>query len=231
MKPYSAKNFLIKPKTIEMDIGNPNLPYATVGYSGHAFVAIDVFQSKGIIISVYTDFEEKQKNPFHLKYLGNDHDEKVIEMLKSYNYFIAVGENKIRRTITEKLIKTLPSPINAIHLNATIASHVKMGFGVMVAAGATINPFVKIGNGAICNTQCSIDHECVIGDYTHIAPGAVLCGNVHVGENSFIGANSVIKQGVCISKNVIIGAGSVVLKDILESGIYAGNPAKKINKS
>jgi acetyltransferase-like isoleucine patch superfamily enzyme len=30
--------------------------------------------------------------------------------------------------------------------------------------------------------------------------------------------------------NVVIGAGSVVTKDINESGVYAGNPAKKIGK-
>jgi len=33
---------------------------------------------------------------------------------------------------------------------------------------------------------------------------------------------------VKIVDNVVIGAGSVVTKDILEPGIYAGNPARKI---
>jgi acetyltransferase-like isoleucine patch superfamily enzyme len=33
---------------------------------------------------------------------------------------------------------------------------------------------------------------------------------------------------VTITDHVVIGAGSVVTKDITESGIYAGNPARKI---
>ena len=33
---------------------------------------------------------------------------------------------------------------------------------------------------------------------------------------------------VNICDNVVVGAGSVVTKDITESGIYAGNPARKI---
>src|SRR4030095_339622 len=95
-----------------------------------------------------------------------------------------------------QLSRFLGNPINAIHPSAVISASVKMGDGVMVAANATLNPLVEIGQGVICNTSSSIDHECVIGDFSHIAPGAVLCGNVMVGRGSFVGANSVIKQGV-----------------------------------
>jgi acetyltransferase-like isoleucine patch superfamily enzyme len=34
---------------------------------------------------------------------------------------------------------------------------------------------------------------------------------------------------VSICDQVVIGAGAVVTKDIKESGVYAGNPAKKIS--
>ncbi|HAO47433.1 MAG TPA: hypothetical protein DCQ97_10945, partial [Chitinophagaceae bacterium] len=65
----------------------------------------------------------------------------------------------------------------------------------MIAAQATINPLARIGKGAICNTGCIVEHECVVGDFAHIGPGAVLCGNVSVGEGSFVGANAVVRQG------------------------------------
>lgn len=48
-----------------------------------------------------------------------------------------------------------------------------------------------------------------------------------IGNNVLIGSNSSILP-VSITDNVIIGAGSVVTKNISESGVYAGNPAKKI---
>ena len=48
-----------------------------------------------------------------------------------------------------------------------------------------------------------------------------------VGNNVSIGSNSTILP-VTICDNVVIGAGSVVTKDIIESGVYAGNPAKLI---
>ena len=51
---------------------------------------------------------------------------------------------------------------------------------------------------------------------------------VSISNNVSIGSNATILP-VNICSNVVIGAGSVVTKDIKESGIYAGNPAKKIN--
>ena len=51
-----------------------------------------------------------------------------------------------------------------------------------------------------------------------------------IGDNVSIGSNSTILP-IKICDNVVIGAGSVVTKDIKESGIYAGNPARKIKGS
>lgn len=48
-----------------------------------------------------------------------------------------------------------------------------------------------------------------------------------IGNRVSIGSNATILP-VKICDNVVIGAGSVVTKDITQSGIYAGNPAKKI---
>jgi len=36
--------------------------------------------------------------------------------------------------------------------------------------------------------------------------------------------------GIQITSNVIIGGGSVVVKDVTESGIYVGNPIKKLGE-
>jgi acetyltransferase-like isoleucine patch superfamily enzyme len=75
-----------------------------------------------------------------------------------------------------------------------------------------------------------IEHECSIGNFSHIAPGAVLAGNVSIGSGCLIGANSVIKQGLKVGDNVIIGAEAVVLKDINSNTKIVGNPAREIKR-
>ena len=51
--------------------------------------------------------------------------------------------------------------------------------------------------------------------------------STNIANNVSIGSNATILP-VSICSNVVIGAGSVVVKDIMVSGIYAGNPAKLI---
>jgi maltose O-acetyltransferase len=52
--------------------------------------------------------------------------------------------------------------------------------------------------------------------------------NVTIGNKVFIGAGSIIMPGVTIGNSVIVGAGSVVTRDLADSSVYAGNPAKLI---
>jgi acetyltransferase-like isoleucine patch superfamily enzyme len=50
-----------------------------------------------------------------------------------------------------------------------------------------------------------------------------------IGNNVSIGSNSTLLP-VEICQDVVIGAGSVVTKNIVSSGVYAGNPARKIRE-
>ena len=203
-------------------------PVAIIGYSGHAYVIIDIFLSSGRLVTSYCDHQEKGTNPYHLQYLGKEIE--VTKKLKKFDFFACVGHNGIREKIHLGLSELIGNPINAIHPSAVISSSVRMADGIMIAANATLNPLVELGRGVICNTSSSIDHECVIGDFVHIAPGAVLCGNVTIGKGTFVGANSVIRQGITIGRNVIIGAGTVVVKDLPDNVTVVGNPQKVFTK-
>jgi sugar O-acyltransferase (sialic acid O-acetyltransferase NeuD family) len=198
-----------------------------IGYSGHAFVVCGIFNSINKKVTAYCDSEEKKYNPFHLQYLGNENSAEAQETLQQNEFFIAIGDNTIREKIYNHLASKKLSPTNAIHATAVIDSTATIAAnGVMVAANATINPLVQIGKGVICNTNCSIDHECIINDFAHIAPGAVLCGNVTIGTKTFVGANAVIKQGITIGNNCMIGAGAVVVRDVPDEATVVGVPAK-----
>lgn len=198
-----------------------------LGYSGHAYVVIEILMTNNYNVTGYYDREEKAENPFNLTYLGTEANESDLKKIINCSVFIGIGNNNIRADIFKKLKQNkLSFPVLAHH-SSIVSASAQIGSGTIVMAGAIVNTMAKIGNAVICNTSSVIDHECVIGDYVHIAPGAVLAGNITVGDNTFIGANSVIKQGVTIGANVTIGAGAVVLKDIANGLTVYGNPAKE----
>ena len=93
-------------------------------------------------------------------------------------------------------------------------------------AGAILNPYATVGDHCIINTGASIDHDCKIHDFVHIAPHCTLCGEVEVGEGTWVGAGTTVIQGIHIGKNCFIGAGSVVVKDIPDDCLCYGNPAR-----
>lgn len=201
-----------------------------IGYSGHAFVILDILNSLKSNVLGYCDVEPKENNPYKLNYLGKETENVALDLIRKNTFFACIGDNTIRAKIQNTLASQGLPTINVIHNQAICSPSVHLNHekGILIAGNATLNAFAKIGKGTICNTACVIEHECEVGDYVHIAPGAVLCGNVKVGNFCFIGANAVIKQGITIGTNVTVGAGAVIVDDIPDNSIIIGNPAKII---
>jgi acetyltransferase-like isoleucine patch superfamily enzyme len=113
-----------------------------------------------------------------------------------------------------------------------------------------IGPFVEIQKGVVLGKRCRVQSHAficelvMIGDDCFISHGAMfindlfrtggpaggdrtLWASTRIGNHVSVGTNATILP-VRIVDNVVIGAGSVVVRDILEPGIYAGNPARKL---
>lgn len=97
---------------------------------------------------------------------------------------------------------------------AVVATDVVLGAGTYIGRQAVVNAEAVLGRACIINTGSIVEHECRIGDFSHVAVGAVLCGQVKVGRECLIGANATIIQGLSIGDGSIVGAGAVVTKDI-----------------
>ena len=63
-----------------------------------------------------------------------------------------------------------------------------------VFAGVVIQPDACVGRHVIVNTGASVDHDCVISDFAHVAPGVRLAGGVTVAEGVFIGSGLALCQ-------------------------------------
>lgn len=72
-----------------------------------------------------------------------------------------------------------------------------------------MNAEAKVGKMCIVNSKALVEHETVVGDYSHVAVGANLCWPVSLGDNVFIGAGAVAVQCVNVGAGAFIRAGEV----------------------
>ena len=100
------------------------------------------------------------------------------------------------------------------HPRATVEPSAKVGYGVQVFANAYVGSEAILHSRCMINTNAVVSHDCEIGAYTHIAPGALLAGHVHVGERTLVGMGVTTTIGVKIGSGVRIGNGAIVLADV-----------------
>lgn len=128
-------------------------------------------------------------------------------------------------------------------------------YGCRIGDNSFVGPFVEIQRNVTIGRECRIQSHAficelvTIGNNCFISHGAKFINDTFqegeptrttgdvppesvwkstsLGNNICIGTNATILP-VSICDNVVIGAGAVVTKDIIESGFYAGNPARKI---
>ena len=193
-----------------------------IGASGHGKVISDIAKLNGYSDIVFLDDNPAIKTCGDYPVVGKT---ALVETIEG-DVVVGIGNARIRKRIQE----TIPESrvVSLIHPNAVIGSHVEIGCGTIVMAGAVINYGSTIGKGCIINTCASVDHDCVVSDYVHVAVGSHLCGTVSIGENTWIGAGGTVSNNVSICAHCMIGAGAVVVRDIFEAGTYVGVPARKI---
>lgn len=199
-----------------------------VGYAGHGFVVAEAAISSKMNLQYYAEIREVATNPFKLTYIGFEGDDLFKGWNASYDFILGIGDNQLREKIATLILLKNKNILNVFHPSASISKSIQIGKGNFIARNVAINPLAEIEDFCILNTGSIIEHECIIKTAAHIAPGAVLAGNVTIGERTFIGANSVVKQGVTIGKDVVIGAGSVVLTDVPDYSKLVGNPARTL---
>lgn len=194
-----------------------------VGAGGHAKVVCDLAKNYYKTIVVADD-----------NAVGNLLDCNIIGKLEEVkrgekcDFIVAIGSNEVREKIFTDLIESGFTPVSLIHPTATVGEGVEIGVGTVVFAGAVINACAKIGVGCIINTMASVDHDCEVGEFSHLAVASHFAGTVKCGKNCFFGTNSAVINNITICEKVTVGAGATVIKDICEEGTFVGTPAVKI---
>lgn len=194
------------------------------GASGHSKVIIDCLNATRQKVEIIFDDDESKKTFSGIEVVNNYSS----EILPEEEIIIAIGENLIRKKISEKIKHRYGK---AIHPSSIICDNVEVGEGSVVFHNAVIQSSASIGRHAIINTSASIDHDCIIEDFAHVSPNATLSGNVKIGEGTHIGSAAVVIPNMKIGKWCKIGAGAVIIKDIPDYSVVVGNPGRIIKEN
>jgi len=173
--------------------------------------------------------EEKQ---IKSKYSIINSDNWLINHKSELSVAFGIGNPELLSSIYEKIKKNkkLRFP-NLIHPNCVGDwERIKLGKGNIICASNTFTTDIQIKDFNIINLDCTIGHDVKIGNFNVINPSVNMSGGVTIQNKVLLGTSSTILQYKNICDSTIIGAGAVVTKDIIESGIYIGSPAKKMIK-
>jgi sugar O-acyltransferase (sialic acid O-acetyltransferase NeuD family) len=212
--------------------GRPTNPHPLVIYGGggHGKSVIDLIQSLGQyeLVGVIDDALSSDSQILGVPVLG---DASVLEELigkgisSVVNAVGGIGDLDTRIKIFQVLQEAGFDFPTVIHPTATVEPSARLSPGVQILPQAYVGTEASVGFGVIVNNGAIISHDCQIGDYSGIAPGAMLAGEVRVedrvqigmgvtvnlrlsiGEGSRIGNSAVIKQDV--PANTVVRAGSI----------------------
>jgi sugar O-acyltransferase (sialic acid O-acetyltransferase NeuD family) len=145
-----------------------------------------------------------------------------------YQVVIAIGNPTDKHNMFNKLPKNTQY-FTYIHPSAIILGNdVSIGEGSVICAGCVITTNCKLGKHTHLTPCTSIGHDCQIGDFFTASPGARISGNCIIDDNVYFGNSDSVKEKLRICSNVTIGLNAGVVKNITESGVYVGTPAKQI---
>jgi sugar O-acyltransferase (sialic acid O-acetyltransferase NeuD family) len=205
------------------------------GAGGHAAVVVDLIQileaqGEGVLLGLLAE-PGAAADVLGVPILGSDAAlGSIISSLDATHFVVAVGSVQGGGSLRPRLFARAEAagliPFVAIHPKAIVSPHTEIGPGTVIMAGAVLQARVLIGRNVIVNTRCSLDHDCIVGDHAHLAPGSVLSGGVTLGVASHVGTGATIIHDIRIGDGATVAAGATVVQNCPPGATVVGTPAR-----
>lgn len=203
--------------------------FVLVGAGGHASVVFDAAYKAGHRVRAVLSERAVGESFFGHRIQS---PETLMSLLAPdlLHVHVAIGDAKARRRLATRATELGFGLLTVVHPMASVADSATLGPGSFVAAGSVVAPGATVGSGCIVNHRVCVDHDVVLGAWSHIAPGVTIGGHAVIGEEVWVGMGSVIRDRARIGERSLIGAGSVVLRDIPAGVVAYGQPARAIRR-
>lgn len=205
------------------------------GASGHSKMIIDIIHKTQShkIIGFLDKYKTKGESINGYNVLGDL--SALPQLIKSHNIngiVIGIGDNYTRKLSYEKIIKIAPDLkfVPVVHPTAILAEEIVVSDGTVIMAGVIVNANAKIGKFCILNTKSSLGHDSTMADFSSLASGSTVAGNVNIGECSAICIGTLIINNVDIGNHTVIGSGALVVHSIGDFKQAVGVPINLIKE-
>jgi len=145
------------------------------------------------------------------------------------SFLPAIGNGRVRRLVAESMPGLEWATV--IHPAAWVDPTALIGAGSVICAGAVIQAETRIGRHCILNTSASVDHDCILGDYVHAAPGCHLGGATQVDEGVFLGIGTCLIPGIRVGAWSQTGAGTILVDEVPPGVLVVGCPGRVIRRT
>lgn len=190
----------------------------------------DALLSAGVVQSEALCFADDRPDMHGRVLLGLPVIGPVAAVTAGMSFHVAIGAAEVRERLQRQLIAAGARPLTIVHPRAVVSKHATLGAGTFVAAIAVIAPQAQVGEGVIVNHAAVVDHDCVVGSWSHIAPHVTLGGNVRIGDGVLVGANATVLPGKNVGAHATIGAGAVVVANVAPGAVCRGVPAREYKR-
>jgi sugar O-acyltransferase (sialic acid O-acetyltransferase NeuD family) len=181
------------------------------------------------IIGFFDDFAELNSTINSYKVIG-----RLDDIIPFYNQGIfdelvnGVGNTRMeyRKRVFEGFYTEVPF-LTYIHSSCLVDVSASIGMGVILFPKVLLyynsvienNVFIQVGSTVTDST---------VGNHTMISGNVIIAGRTTIGACCDFGISTTISNDLTLCDNVRTGAGTVIVKNINESGLYVGVPARKI---
>lgn len=202
-----------------------NGPIALIGAGGHAEMLVSTLVEAGYAVAGLFDDNPDLVGRRVLGYEVLGSPETALEMgLKQA--IMGIGNNAARCQMVRRLAGL--DFITLIHPSAYVHSSCRIGTGTVVMIGCIVRPLVTLGRHTIINTGAAVGHDCMVGDFVHIAGSSHLGGGAVIENGAFLGLGTIVNPCKRVGAWSTIGSGGVVVKDIPPNVTAVGVPAQVI---
>jgi sugar O-acyltransferase (sialic acid O-acetyltransferase NeuD family) len=185
------------------------------------------------IVGFLDDDETKLgKVLFGHEVLGTTNDiDRHLSKHSSLAVVIGIASPLVKMIIAERLANTPLLFPNFISKSSWLSERVKLGKGVIIYPGVSINYDTVIEDFSIINMNCAVGHNCKISRYSTLAPAVKMAGHTLLKEGADVGIGAATIQNIIIGKYALVGGQSMVIKDVPDHAVVVGNPARVIKNN